>query len=157
MSSAYGYRDLGSYAFHSGIDIPADERTELRSISTGRCVNHNYDDKYSCGYYAVIETDEYVYNSNTKLRILYQHLAENVDETNSNLHSTTYQISKGELIGRTGQTGSPNSPHLHMALITDGSDVFLKNGGYSTRYAWNTFDPLTLYCVNDIGLTFIQY
>ena len=157
VSSAYGYRDLGSYAFHSGIDIPADERTELRSISTGRCVNHNYDDKYSCGYYAVIETDEYVYNSNTKLRILYQHLAENVDETNSNLHSITYQISKGELIGRTGQTGSPNSPHLHMALITDGSDVFLKNGVNTTRYAWNTFDPLSLYCVNDIGLTFSQY
>lgn len=105
----------------------------------------------------MIETDAYVYNSNTKLRILYQHLAEDVGNTNSNLNSITYQISKGELIGRTGDSGSPGSYHLHMALITDGSDVFIGNNQYSTRYAWNTFDPLALYCVNDIGLTFIQY
>lgn len=157
VSSAYGYRDLGSYAFHSGIDIPAANRTALYSASSGRCVKYDYDSSYGCGYYAVIETDKYVYNSNTKLRILYQHLAENVNVTNSNLYSTTYQISKGELIGRTGDTGSSGSYHLHMALITDGSNVFLDGGGYSTRYAWNTFDPLTLYCVNDIGLTFIQY
>lgn len=157
VSSAYGYRDLGSYSFHSAIDIPAPNRTALYSASSGRCVKNNYDSFFGCGYYAVIETDAYVYNSNTKLRILYQHLADYVSNTNSNLNSTTYQISKGELIGRTGDSGSPGSYHLHMALITDGSDVFIGNNQYSTRYAWNTFDPLALYCVNDIGLTFIQY
>lgn len=144
LTSSYGYRTLDggtSTQFHNGLDISATNRTSVFCPTNAKSVKYGY--YKDCGYYHVLETNNNVYGSSTKIRLLFQHLCESPANTISGLTYGTV-FSTGDLIARTGDTGSAGSYHLHYTVVTDGSDVFI-GSGYSTRNFENTTNPLSFY------------
>lgn len=127
ISSGYGYRIhpiTNETKMHSGIDIPAEAEVELYSAVNGTVVKigQELNTSWGRGYYIIIESDyDYhsVYDSSTKLRVIYQHLSEDPNDTNpavaENVHVTTQT-----LVGLVGSTGASTGPHLHLGIIIDG-------------------------------------
>ena len=146
LTSSYGRRTLDngvSYEFHSAVDISANNGTAVLCPTTATYMDSGY---YSvCGYYLIIETNNTVYDSTQKIKLLFQHLKEEATVTNSSMENAT-SITKGTTIAKTGDTGSPGSYHLHFGVISDGSNVFVDTGdGYDDRTFANTEQPLMFF------------
>lgn len=94
---------------HNGIDLSMPEGTELRSVANGvveRITNYGNE---NIGTGVIIRTDD-------GTRFIYGHLSEasvNVGD----------QITTGQLIGLSGNTGHSTGAHLHFAVHQDGQFV----------------------------------
>jgi hypothetical protein len=104
ISSPFGLRrffNKQSRNPHSGLDIAAPEGTPIASAAGGKVIN----------------TGAYYFNGNTVfvehgqgLITMYCHLSEILVEEGQ-------QLSRGEILGKVGQTGRVTAPHLHWGVI----------------------------------------
>ena len=107
ISSYYGYRknpNTGNEEMHRGVDIAVPTGTTVYAAHDGTVTTAAYDSYY--GNYVVIEKDGYT----TK----YAHM-------NSLSVSAGQSITKGTVIGTTGNTGSSTGSHLHIECLYNGS------------------------------------
>ncbi len=106
ISSPYGYRSSG---MHSGIDITGSGATghRIRAAESGRVTYAGYDSDY--GYNVIID-------HGGGLETRYAHC--------SSLSVTAGQyVEMGEEIGRVGNTGDSEGPHLHFEVYKYGTRV----------------------------------
>ena len=134
ISSDYGYRSsptTGKYAFHSGIDIPATSGTKIYNVASGRVVAKINEPSTTSGrgYGVIVEHDDTVYGTTTKLRTLYQHLSEE-----SPLSVGSQTIGTNVVVGSAGKTGASTGVHLHFTVI--------KNGTTASSTAASTLEPM---------------
>lgn len=151
FSSSYGKRYyLNKDESHYAIDIPANNNTTVYSATNGIATQVGY--KSDIQYFVVVKTDDSVYNnSNTKLRILYQHMSTEPSVVSGG--SVSQQVTQ---IGKTGQG------HMHYCIITDGGNRLEaedfspvhNNTSWHTQYFSNTTNPLLFYDWNDWGFTY---
>ena len=103
LSSQFGYRIhpiTGVAHSHTGIDIPASGGTPILAAKSGQVVTSAY--HYSYGNYVVIDHG----NGNSTL---YAHMS-------SRAVSEGQMVTKGQVIGYVGTTGSSTGNHLHFEV-----------------------------------------
>ncbi len=104
ISSNFGYRVspiTKKYSLHKGIDIPADENTEIYAVYDGVVEKAEYNSIN--GNYVVIKHSE-------SLKTTYNHC-------NDLLVKKGDKVKKGELIAFVGATGYATGNHLHFEMI----------------------------------------
>lgn len=123
ITDGYGYRIhpvTGAYSFHNGTDFPAAAGSLLYAPFAGKVIRIYYD-PITRGNYIIIEaTSKNVYSSSTKIRVIYMHMIESPTTTNPAVVEGA-TVSTSTLIGKVGSTGNSTAAHLHMTVITDGS------------------------------------
>ena len=110
VSSEYGYRSAptaGSSTDHKGIDYAMPVNTDILSSIAGRVAAAGFNS--SRGNYVIIDNDSGV-------STLYQHL-------NSILVKAGDTVRQGQLIAKSGNTGTSTGPHLHYELKINGQNV----------------------------------
>ena len=123
VSSYYGYRknpSTGNEELHRGVDIAVPTGTTVYAAHDGTVTAAAYDSHY--GNYVAIEKDGYT----TK----YAHM-------DSLSVSAGQQITKGTVIGTTGNTGSSTGSHLHIECLYNGeyyNPLFYFDVGEGTLY-----------------------
>lgn len=123
ISSYYGYRknpNTGNEELHRGVDIAVPTGTTVYAAHDGTVTTAAYDSYY--GNYVVIEKDGYT----TK----YAHM-------DSLSVSAGQSITKGTVIGTTGNTGSSTGSHLHIECLYNGeyyNPLFYFDVGEETLY-----------------------
>ena len=123
VSSYYGYRknpSTGNEEFHRGVDIAVPTGTTVYAAHDGTVTTAAYDSHY--GNYVVIEKDGYT----TK----YAHM-------DSLSVSAGQNVTKGTVIGTTGNTGSSTGSHLHIECLYNGeyyNPLFYFDVGEGTLY-----------------------
>ncbi len=127
ISSYYGYRknpNTGNEELHRGVDIAVPTGTKVYATHDGTVTTATYDSYY--GNYVVIEKDGYT----TK----YAHM-------DSLSVSAGQEVTKGTVIGTTGNTGSSTGSHLHIECLYNGeyyNPLFYFDVGTKTLYGENT-------------------
>lgn len=116
VSSGFGERTLeGKHETHYGIDIVAPEGTLVRAARSGRVLESRPDFERGWGWTVVVEhPDGWITR--------YAHLS-------ANLVRAGELVTRGQPVGRVGNTGRSTGPHLH----------------YGTYLRWNPHDPMSLY------------
>lgn len=123
ISSYYGYRknpNTGKEEIHRGLDIAVPTGTKVYAAHDGTVTTAAYDGYY--GNYVVIEKDGYT----TK----YAHM----DSLNVRKGQ---KVTKGAVIGTTGNTGSSTGSHLHIECLYNGeyyNPLFYFDVGEGTLY-----------------------
>ena len=123
ISSYYGYRknpNTGKEEIHRGLDIAVPTGTKVYAAHDGTVTTAAYDGYY--GNYVVIEKDGYT----TK----YAHM------DSLNVHKGQ-KVTKGAVIGTTGNTGSSTGSHLHIECLYNGeyyNPLFYFDVGEGTLY-----------------------
>lgn len=102
ISSPYGTRSRG---FHSGIDLVAKTGTPVYAAAGGKVVLASW----YAGYGNCIVVD---HGNGTKTR--YAHLSGYNVKVGD-------KVSRGQQVGRSGNTGNSTGPHLHFEVIVNGS------------------------------------
>lgn len=110
ITSAYGtarlYNDtLKSY--HTGVDLRAPLRTPIYAINDGVVVLAK--ERYYAGNSIIIDHGEGIYSTYYHLDTLSFRAGE--------------KISKGEILGLSGQSGRVTGPHLHFGIMLHGTPV----------------------------------
>ena len=127
ISSYYGYRknpNTGNEELHRGVDIAVPTGTKVYAAHDGTVTTATYDSYY--GNYVVIEKDGYT----TK----YAHM-------DSLSVSAGQEVTKGTVIGTTGNTRSSSGSHLHIECLYNGeyyNPLFYFDVGTKTFYGENT-------------------
>lgn len=103
-TSPYGERDSKN---HKGIDIGADEKSEICSMFDGKVIISENDKSY--GNYIVISHDNGV-------KTLYAHCSELLVKKDDT-------IKAGQKIGIVGETGDADGIHLHLEIIVNGENI----------------------------------
>lgn len=107
VSSSFGNRlhpVYGTEGFHSGLDIAADEGSEVLAVFEGTVTEIGVGEK----------SGKYIKLDNGKgVETLYCHCSKIVAEKGS-------RVKKGEKIALVGQTGLATGPHLHLELHING-------------------------------------
>lgn len=114
ISSPFGYREHpteGEEKFHYGLDIAADEGTDILCFGDGRVFAVGESSSY--GKYLIVE--------HADCTSLYAHCSA------VNVTSGT-AVTAGQKIAEVGQTGMATGPHLHLELTRDG--LYLDPGYY---------------------------
>lgn len=107
ISSSYGHRSspcAGCSTFHGGVDFTPGYGASVFAIADGVVVSKALS---SLGSYVVIQHDV----DGATIFSVYGHLI-----SGSGLPVGT-QVSRGQVIGRSGNTGPTSGPHLHFALM----------------------------------------
>lgn len=102
ITSPYGTRSRG---FHSGIDLAAKTGTSVYAAASGKVVLASW--YYGYGNCIVID-------HGNGLKTRYAHLS-------AYKVSNGATVSRGQLIGLSGNTGNSTGPHLHFEVIVNGS------------------------------------
>lgn len=108
IKSYYGYRinaGTGQRELHRGVLISVTEGTEVKSGQIGTVVNTGYDDYY--GHYVVTADDK-------GYQLKYAHLQETQVENGQ-------AVMAGDVIGKTGSSGSVSGSQLYLELVKDGN------------------------------------
>lgn len=111
ISSGFGTRVhpvLNTKKFHNGVDLPVPVGTPLRAAQAGRIVAAT--ENAVSGKYVILEHAGGV-------RTAYCHLSELPAKGAGTV------VERGELIGKSGNTGRSTGPHLHFVLRIDGKAV----------------------------------
>ena len=131
IKSYYGYRKnplTGARQMHRGVDISVPEGTNVYASQSGTVVTADYDEDYGI-YIVIADSGGYM----TK----YAHLE-------SRSVSTGQTVRHGQLIGKTGSTGSITGSHLHIECLYNGEYynplLYFENGEGSL---YDTEDPDT--------------
>lgn len=106
-TSYFGYRTnpiSGDFSFHTGIDIAAPEKTNIRAAFSGKVSKKGYDEQAG-NYIYLTHDDGFV--------TFYCHCSEILVETDT-------VIRQGETIALVGSTGSATGPHVHFEVRKDG-------------------------------------
>jgi murein DD-endopeptidase MepM/ murein hydrolase activator NlpD len=128
VGSYYGYRknpNTGNGEFHRGVDIAVPTGTQVYAGHDGTVAEASYDSYY--GNYVVI-TDTKGYTTK------YAHM-------DSLGVSTGQSITKGTIIGTSGNTGSSTGSHLHIECLYNGeyyNPLFYFAAGTQTLYGETT-------------------
>ena len=104
VSSYFGYRVspiTNKYSLHKGIDIPADENTEIYAVYDGMVEKAEYNSIN--GNYVVIKHSK-------SLKTTYNHC-------NKLLVQKGEKVTKGECIALVGATGYTTGNHLHFEML----------------------------------------
>ncbi len=107
FSSAYGWRVhpvYGDYRFHHGVDLGAYEGTPIYASRSGTVTIASYD--WSSGYWVNI-------NHGDGFSSRYLHMTHYVV-------SAGQYVTKGQIIGYVGSTGTSTGPHLHFGIYYNG-------------------------------------
>lgn len=110
ISSYFGYRTAptaGASTFHKGIDVAVPTGTSILATRAGTVVTSTY--SASAGYYVAISHGDGVYS-------YYMHCSKL-------LVSEGQQVSKGQQIALSGNSGISTGPHLHFAIYVNGAYV----------------------------------
>lgn len=156
ISSGFGYRvENKRVREHGGIDVAATEGSPLYSMGSGVVRKSGYSSTY--GFYVLIQLKDKDGNL-TPFSVLYAHLkGENTrDERNqqrriaSNIPLPALrgidqaragdEVDSQTVVGRVGQTGVAEGPHLHFELLynwSDGVNSGDSNRVYTTPYRVN--------------------
>lgn len=104
ISSPFGHRNhptLKKKKFHNGVDLPVPIGTPLHAVQSGKIVKVNEDNV--SGKYVILQHPG-------GIKSAYCHMSELMDKKAGD------PISKGEVIGKSGNTGRSTGPHLHFVL-----------------------------------------
>ncbi len=107
ITSPYAYRVhpiTGKYTMHGGVDIAADQGTEIRAAMAGTVRSATSDS--SSGNYLIIDHNE-------SLATMYAHCQELLVEQGQT-------VEKGQVIALVGSTGMSTGPHLHFEVRLNG-------------------------------------
>ncbi len=108
ISSPFGHRDLyGKDDYHRGIDIPAPQGTPIVACNSGTVIKATW--HYSWGNYIVID-------HGGGYATLYAHCSRLLVSEGDN-------VSRGDLIGKVGETGNAFGAHLHLEFSINGKLV----------------------------------
>lgn len=110
VTSNYGTRTAptaGGSTDHKGIDFSMPVNTDILSSIAGRVAEVGYNS--SRGNYIVV-------NNDSGISSVYQHL-------NSVLAKQGDVVRQGQVIAKSGNTGTTTGPHLHYELKIDGQNV----------------------------------
>ena len=124
IKSYYGYRKnplTGARQFHRGLDLSVPEGTDVYASQSGTVVTADYDEDYGI-YIVIADSGGYM----TK----YAHLE-------SSYVSTGQTVRHGQLIGKTGSTGSITGSHLHIECLYNGeyyNPLFYFENGEGSLY-----------------------
>ncbi len=105
ISSSYGWRDIG---YHNGVDIAAPHGTPIYAADSGIVTFAGWDSS-GLGYMVTID-----HRDGTVSR--YGHMSAILVELEQG-------VTKGEVIGRVGNTGYSFGAHLHFEVYADGARV----------------------------------
>lgn len=137
IKSYYGYRinaGTGAKELHRGVEISIAEGTEVKAGQTGTVANVGYDEQY--GYY-VVTKDAKGY------QLKYGHLQSTQVEKGQ-------EITAGDVIGKTGNSGSISGGQLYLELVQDGTyynPIFYVDtgaGGYGSGGSGAHYDDETV-------------
>ncbi len=107
ISSPFGFRSnpfTGLRTFHSAVDIVVNIGSSVTATSDGRVADTGYNSVF--GNYIILKHD-------SGYQSLYAHLSKITVKEGS-------YISKGSVIGLSGNTGQSTGPHLHFSLFKNG-------------------------------------
>ncbi len=107
ISSPFGFRSnpfTGLRTYHSAVDIVVNLGTSIKATNDGRVADTGYNSVF--GNYIILKHD-------SGYQSLYAHLSK------INVKEGSY-ISKGSVIGLSGNTGQSTGPHLHFSLFKNG-------------------------------------
>jgi murein DD-endopeptidase MepM/ murein hydrolase activator NlpD len=105
-----GFGERRYYGTHQGIDIPLAEGTKVFAAADGKVVAaQSGSGPRSYGLYVKIQHSD-------KYSTFYAHLSR-IDV------SVGQEVSKGQIIGLSGNTGFSTGPHLHFGLFRNGSAI----------------------------------
>ena len=104
INSPVGYRSYDG-TYHVGIDLDASVGNSVYSICSGKVITST--EHQTAGKYIVIKSDELDPITEKNIRVRYQHLSSLGVSANAN-------VSKGTVIGLSGNTGNSGGPHLHI-------------------------------------------
>ena len=110
ITSDYGYRTdpfTGKESYHNGIDIAAEEGTEVKAAQEGTVTASAYDNEG--GHYVIL-------SHKNGSESYYGHL-----QTRTVSRGDT--VEQGDIIGLSGKTGKVTGPHLHFQLTYRGRTV----------------------------------
>lgn len=101
ISSGFGERNIdGDQEMHYGVDIVVPEGTEVRAARAGRVIESRADFARGWGWTIIVD-----HGDGWKTR--YAHLSRNLARMGDN-------VVRGQVIGRSGDTGRSTGPHLHF-------------------------------------------
>lgn len=104
ITSAYGERNdpiTGEKSYHEGVDINAPEGSNVKAAFDGSIKESGENE--TLGKYILV-------NHGSGIESRYAHLSSILVEQSNN-------IKKGEVIGKSGNTGKSTAPHLHFELL----------------------------------------
>ena len=110
FTSAYGWRIHPIYGyrkFHYGVDLAAPSGTPIVATRSGVVNKTSYDS--SSGYYVKIDHQD-------GFESKYLHMTHYIVKPGQS-------VSAGQVIGYVGSTGASTGPHLHFAIMYNGSHV----------------------------------
>lgn len=129
VSSDYGYRIhpiTGEKQMHNGLDIGVPSGTSVKAGLTGTVTASAYNDSY--GNYVIMKDED-------GYELRYAHL-----ESRSVAQGAA--VTKGDEIGKAGNTGAVAGSHLHVELLKDGdrlNPIFYLETGSGTIFGGNEY------------------
>ncbi|WAH36600.1 peptidoglycan DD-metalloendopeptidase family protein [Alicyclobacillus dauci] len=108
ITSPFGYRSFGGGQFHPGIDIGVPTGTTIHATNDGTVISAGWN---SGGYGNWVEID-----NGSGITTVFGHMSR-VAVHNGEV------VSKGEVIGYSGESGEATGPHLHYEVRMNGTAV----------------------------------
>lgn len=115
ITSLYGKRVnpvLLTDELHDGIDIYNKVGTDVVSVAKGVVTEVRYSETY--GNVLVYEILDH--NRDTKIEVFYGHLDKILVSVGDN-------VLKGEVVGKSGDSGLTTGPHLHYTILIDDKSI----------------------------------
>lgn len=149
----YSVAYLGNYELdgveyagsHPAVDIKAPIGTPVRSIANG-VVTKVSDEAYGFGLHVVVKHINVPTTNGGKQTVFssYSHMSEILVKQGQ-------VVSRGEMVGKVGTTGTSTTPHLHFQIDKGGT-----NDGTGDSALWHPYWPFTYNDYASQGLTFFD-
>jgi murein DD-endopeptidase MepM/ murein hydrolase activator NlpD len=89
---------MWSKGYHTGVDFAVKTGTEVLAVADGKVANANWGQAYGTQIVEALEDGTF---------FIYAHLSKSLVKPGD-------KISKGQVIGKSGNTGNSSGPHLHV-------------------------------------------
>jgi len=140
ITDGYGWSNssIRGYSFHDGVDLGVPTGTPVYAAHSGTIYKAGYGS--ASGNQIIIDNDGAM---GTGFGTKYEHLSGFAPGI-----SVGAQVTAGQLIGYSGQTGSATGPHLHFSVCTDTGRCVLGSGAKGTA----TVNPIAFMAGKGIKL-----